>query len=72
MIQTKGIIKMKFSTLLVAAALTLSVSACSTYEQRACTEYPTEHYQEWHQDCGGKTMHKKVKRTSSYNDSLDK
>ncbi len=64
---------MKFSTLLVAAAVTLSVSACSSYEQKACTEYPTEQHQEWHQDCGDKTMmKKKVKRTRTYNDSLDK
>ncbi len=60
---------MKFSTLIIAAALTLSVSACSSYEQKACTDYPTEHYQDWEQTCGGKATHKKAR---SYSNSLDK
>lgn len=61
--------------LLVAAALTLVISACSGYSQN-CDYYPREHYEAWQEDCRdmSATSERKVERSRvrSFNRSMDK
>ncbi|MBK66674.1 MAG: hypothetical protein CMP22_00910 [Rickettsiales bacterium] len=60
--------------LMVAAVMTLTISACSTYSN--CDYYPREHYEAWQEDCSemSATSETRVERTRvrSFNRSMDK
>lgn len=66
----------KARNLMVAAVMTLAVSACSSYQPADCDYYPREHHENWQEDCreivDGDTMRSDRTRVRTFNRSMEK